>query len=130
MSPNLINPVLMKRAMRFACTGLFVTGVHVAIAVLFIQHILPLPPLANGVAFVGATAVSYFVNTFWSFSGQLQGKIFLKFLVVSIAGFWLAVLVAFIAQINGLGYLHGILAVALTVPPVTFLMHNFWTYKP
>ena len=54
---------LLRRALRFAMTGLLVTAVHVVAAVLFVHLILANPPLANGFAFVVATVVSYLINT-------------------------------------------------------------------
>ncbi|MFW0754467.1 GtrA family protein [Pseudomonas sp. H11T01] len=119
----------IKRAQRFALTGLFVTALHALVAVLFINYVLPLPPLANGVAFTAATVVSYVVNTTWSFSSRLHGRTLLRFLMVSGAGFLLAMLVAWAAQMAGLHYLLGIGAVALTIPAFTFVLHNFWTYR-
>lgn len=123
------SSVLFKRAIRFAFTGVFVTAVHAVIAVMFIQYLMPLPPLANGVAFVGATIVSYVINTTWSFSARMHGRTLFKFVTVSIVGLLLAMLVAWIAQELGFNYLLGICAVALTIPPMTFVLHNFWTYK-
>jgi len=120
---------LLRRALRFALTGLVVTGVHVVAAVLFMHLILANPPLANGFAFVVATVLSYLINTLWSFSARLHGRTLGRFLVVSIGGFWLAMLVAWIAQNAGLGYLAGIAAVALIIPVFTFILHNFWTYR-
>ncbi|MBT2340894.1 MULTISPECIES: GtrA family protein [Pseudomonas] len=110
-------------------TGLFVTGIHVAAAVAFMHLVLANPPLANGFAFVVATFVSYLINTLWSFSSQLQGRTLVRFVVVSIGGFWLAMLVAWVAQQVGLDYLAGIAAVALVIPLFTFILHNFWTYR-
>lgn len=115
--------------MRFALTGIFVTGVHAAIAIMFIRFLMPTPPLANGVAFIGATFVSYAINTTWSFSSRLDGMTLSRFVVVSIVGLFLAMLVAWIAQELGLSYLIGICAVALTIPSLTFFLHNFWTYR-
>lgn len=123
------SSVLFKRAIRFAFTGVFVTAVHAVIAVMFIQYLMPLPPLANGVAFVGATIVSYIINTTWSFSARMHGRTLFKFVTVSIVGLLLAMLVAWIAQEMGFNYLLGICAVALTIPLMTFVLHNFWTYK-
>lgn len=120
---------LIKRALRFAVTGLFVTALHALVAVLFINYVLPLPPLANGVAFAVATVVSYWVNTSWSFSSRLHGRTLVRFLMVSGAGFLLAILSAWAAQMAGLHYLLGIGAVALTIPVFTFVLHNFWTYR-
>lgn len=110
-------------------TGLLVTGVHVVAAVLFVHLVLANPPLANGFAFVVATMVSYLINTLWSFSSRLHGRTLGRFVVVSIGGFGLAMLVAWVAQRVGLGYLAGIAAVALIIPVYTFILHNFWTYR-
>ena len=120
---------LIQRGVRFAVTGLFVTALHALVAVLFINFIAAQPPLANGVAFAVATVVSYVINTTWSFSARLHGRTLLRFLLVSVGGFFLAMLVAWTAQIAGLHYLLGIVAVALTIPAFTFVLHNFWTYR-
>ena len=110
-------------------TGLLVTGVHVVAAVSFVHLVLANPPLANGFAFIVATVVSYLINTLWSFSSRLHGRTLGRFVVVSIGGFGLAMLVAWAAQSVGLGYLAGIMIVALIIPVYTFILHNFWTYR-
>jgi len=120
---------LVRRGLRFAVTGLFVTALHALVAMSFINYVSPDPPLANGVAFVVATVVSYVINTTWSFSARLHGKTLLRFLLVSAGGFFLAMFVAWAAQMAGLHYLLGIAAVALTIPAFTFVLHNFWTYR-
>jgi len=120
---------LIQRGLRFAVTGVFVTALHALVAVLFIHFVAPLPPIANGVAFAVATVVSYLINTTWSFSARLQGRTLLRFLLVSAGGLLLAMVVAWAAQMAGLHYLLGIIAVALTVPAFTFVLHNFWTYR-
>lgn len=120
---------LVKRGLRFAVTGLFVTALHALVAALFINFISQQPPLANGVAFIVATVMSYVINTTWSFSARLHGRTLLRFLLVSACGFLLAMLVAWVAQMAGLNYLLGIVAVALTIPAFTFVLHNFWTYR-
>lgn len=120
---------IFVRAIRFSFVGLLVTAVHAVIAIIFIQLLLINPPLANGVAFIGATLLSYIINTVWSFSSKLHGKTLSRFAVVSIIGFLSAMLVSWIAQVSGYNYLQGICAVAIMIPPLTFLLHNFWTYK-
>lgn len=120
---------LIQRGLRFAVTGLFVTALHALIAIVFINFVSALPPLANGVAFAVATVVSYVINTTWSFSARLHGRTLMRFLLVSACGFLLAMVVAWAAQMAGLNYLLGIVAVALTIPAFTFVLHNFWTYR-
>jgi putative flippase GtrA len=108
---------------------LLATGVHVLVAVAFIRIVLPAPSIANGVAFVVATIFSYLVNTMWSFSSPLHGRNLLRFCVVALVGLSLAMMISGAAQHYGLHYLWGIFFVVLVVPPVTFLLHSFWTYR-
>lgn len=120
---------LPQQARRFAVSGLLATGLHVLIAVSFIRLILPSPMLANGVAFATATVFSYLINTLWSFSSRLHGKNLRRFVVVSALGCLLSVVVSGLAQHYGLPYGLGIVLVVLSVPPATFLLHSFWTYR-
>jgi putative flippase GtrA len=126
---ELLPNMLLRQGFRFAISGLLVTMLHVLIATALIQTVLAKPPIANGVAFIAATIVSYFVNTKWSFSSPLRQKNFIRFCVVSCIGCLLAITVSGAAQYYGLHYWYGISFVVFTVPPVTFLLHSFWTYQ-
>lgn len=120
---------MVRKSLRYAVTGVLVTLTHTLIAVASIRHLGIAPPAANGIAFVLATLLSYAINTVWSFSAPLHGRTLGRFLVVSAIGLLLAIGVAESALRLGLHYLAGIAAVALTVPPVTFLLHACWTYR-
>ncbi len=124
-----MNKGIVTRFVRFAITGLALTGLHTLLAAAFIELVSPLPPIANGLAFACATALSYLINTHWSFAARLSRSTFRKFLIVAVIGFGLAMLISWLMQLAGYHYLLGIAAVALGVPPVTFLLHNFWTYR-
>ncbi len=121
--------LFLRQARRFAVSGLVATGVHIAIAVTIIRLVLPWPMLANGVAFAVATVCSYLLNTLWSFSSRLHGKNLRRFLVVSMLGLILSVLISGWAEHVGLPYGLGIVCVVAVVPLVTFLLHRFWTYR-
>lgn len=125
----MVNDILLRQAKRFVVSGLLVTGLHVLIATSFIRMVSPVPPLANGVAFIVATGFSYFVNTLWSFSRPLDGKNMRRFVLVSVVGCFLAMTVSGLADFLDMHYGIGIVWVAVTVPPVTFLLHRFWTYR-
>jgi putative flippase GtrA len=120
---------LTRQAQRFAISGLLVTGLHVLVATCFINFVLDISSLANGVAFVVATAFSYMINTLWSFSSPLHRRNLLRFVLVSLVGCFFAVAVSGTAQYYDLHYMYGIGLVVCTVPPVTFLLHSFWTYR-
>jgi putative flippase GtrA len=124
-----IDAMTARRALRFACSGILVSCVHAAIALALLQFVLTSPALANGAAFVAATALSYALNTLWSFSSRLTGRTLRRFLAVSVCGMMLAMGIARLAQGAGLADWQGIVAVVLVIPPVTFLLHNFWTYR-
>ena len=129
MKVSTLSLVITKRALRFTLSGLLVTGLHVLVATVLIEYILPVPSLANGVAFLVATVFSYLVNTIWSFSTPLHGKNLIRFCIVSLLGLSLAMSVSGVAQYLGLYYLYGIFLVAIVIPPITFILHNFWTYR-
>jgi putative flippase GtrA len=129
MSAKVVAPLLTRQALRFGISGLLATGLHVIVAMAFIQFAMPAPAIANGVAFVVATTFSYLVNTMWSFSNPLHGRNLFRYCVVSSVGLALAMMVSGGAEHYGLHYMWGIFLVVLTVPPVTFLLHSFWTYR-
>lgn len=125
----MVAPMLTRRALRFGVSGLLATGLHVVIAMALIQNVSTAPSIANGVAFAMATIFSYLINTTWSFSSPLHGRNLLRFCVVACVGLVLAMIISGAAQHYGLHYMWGIFFVVLTVPPVTFLLHSFWTYR-
>jgi putative flippase GtrA len=129
MNVKTLPPVLTKQAIRFAVSGLLVTGLHVLIATAFIHYVSHTAALANGVAFVVATVFSYWINSTWSFSSTLHGRNLIRFCIVSFIGLSLAMIISGAAQYFGLHYLYGIAIVVCIIPPVTFLLHNFWTYR-
>jgi putative flippase GtrA len=124
-----MNARVLKRAARFGLSGLLVTGIHVAIAVAFINLIWPNPPLANGIAFTVATIFSYLINTLWSFSSRLHGRTLFRFVFVSLVGCGLSVGISWFAEFRQFSYWIGIGGVVMVVPPVTFILHSAWTYR-
>ena len=118
-----------KRIVRFAFTGVLATILHASIAVFIIEKVVPTPPLANGVAFAIATALSYLLNTTWSFSRPLRGKNLFRFFLVSSVGLLLAMSISMVAEFLGIRYYYGIVMIIFIVPPLTFFLHNCWTYR-
>jgi putative flippase GtrA len=115
--------------MRFCATGVLNTALHYAVAMAFLALVMDSPALANGVAFVVATIFSCVVNTLWSFSRRLAGRVFLRFGLVAVLGCGLSMLVAGAAAGLGAPNWLGIFCVVCAVTPVTYLLHRFWTYS-
>lgn len=123
------RPHITVRALRFAVTGVLMTGVHVAVAAALIGLLSVGGPVANGVAFAVATVGSFVLNTAWSFASRLEAGRLARFASVSLVGCAVAIGVAAAAEAAGFGPWAGIGFVVLSVPPLTFALHNFWTYR-
>jgi len=118
-----------RKVWRFALTGLGATIIHVSVAAAVIEFLSFTPSLANGLAFIVATVFSYFVNTLWSFETNSTLRNAARFWVASCVGFTLAVSLSGFAESQGWHYMVGISLVVIAVPTVSFLVHNFWTYR-
>jgi len=112
------------------------TGIHFGIALLCIKgfhlenYLIKMrPTTANGVAFFVATIFSYFMNTLWSFSSEVNHKNLLRYICVALLGLMLTVLLAGIAEIIGLSSIEGIVLIICTMPFLNFAMHKWWTYQ-
>ncbi len=119
----------LQKLFRFGLSGLIASGLHTLVAIMAITMAQLSPATANGLAFLIATLLSYQLNTRWSFSAVVERKNFYRFIIVSAIGLLLAVSISGIAEHFGFNYLIGIALVVCTVPIVSFLFHNFWTYK-
>lgn len=119
----------VRRVIRFSLTGLLVTGVHVAVASLWINRVHPLPAVANGVAFVTATVVGLLINTYWTFSGQLDRLTAVRYFAVAILGLLTSMALPHGVYLAGLSYWYGIGLVVVIMPVLNFLLHHHWTYR-
>lgn len=118
-----------RRIKRFLLSGATSTCVHVAIATTLVRALETSPALANGIAFVSATACSYFLNTLWSFSSPLSKRTLGRFVAVSLIGLCLTMTIAGTAHYVGASYWAGLACVVLIVPVFTYLAHREWTFR-
>lgn len=120
---------LLSRFVRFGITGIGVTAVHVAVAVSLVEAALTGPAVANGVAFVVAAMVSYIINARFTFRAKLASGPLLRFLLVTGSCGVLSAAIAAFAEARSLDYRAGIVAVVVIVPVLSFLLHNFWSFR-
>jgi len=97
----MLNNIINKRLLKFGLSGLFVTTLHIILVIGMVQILGIISTYANAIAFMTATVISYLINTLWSFSSRINKKNITRFILVSI----------------------------LIVPCLTFILHNFWTYR-
>jgi putative flippase GtrA len=119
---------LAIRLWRFTAAGLAATAIHAAAAWLLIAVGLG-AGWANALATIIAATASYLMHTFWSFGATPATGNALRFVVV----------VAFCAAVAGLAARAiagatgssnlSILAAVIIVPPLSFILHNAWTYR-
>ena len=115
---------------RFVVVGVIATCIHIIIATYLITgNLTANNGSANTVAFVIATTFSYLVNTKWSFTESFTVSNFSKFLFTALFGGLLAFSLSTLVDYLGFNYLVGIGVIVLIVPAMTFLLHNFWTYR-
>lgn len=119
----------IQQAAKFSVSGLLATGLHVLVASSIVAAGLGSLVVANTVAFLIATCLSYRMNARWSFKAETNARTIFRYLVVTAVGFALTALVSLVADMYHLQYLVGILLVVLVVPPCTFLLHKLWTFR-
>jgi len=124
------------RGVRFGITGIANTGIHALVALLCLEGfflgvpaIVAGPVVANGIAFLVATAFSYVVNTLWSFSTDINLRNFQRFIVVAVLGLCAAMGLARLAELVGLPPLGSVVLVVCVMPFVNFGLHSLWTYR-
>ncbi|VWC75619.1 sugar translocase [Burkholderia lata] len=117
------------RLMRFGVSGLCSTAIHTLVAAALFSQLDATLVTANAIAFLGATAFSYLANTLWSFSSTVRTRNVVRFLAVTLAGFVETLLLARAAEALDVSRGMSIVAIALLIPPTTFVLHRLWTYR-
>ena len=84
---------------------------------------------ATLVAFIIGALVSYGLNTRWTFEASLTPRNFVRFLVVTLIGLGLSMLIAWALNVIGIHYLLISLLIIILIPVWNFIAHGAWTYR-
>lgn len=84
---------------------------------------------ASVVGFALGTFMSWLLNSLWTFSAPLHGRILLRFIAVTLVGLGLNVLIMAGAEAVGIDYRLGLFLVLVVVPVFNFCCHRLWTYR-
>ena len=120
---------LSSKVAKFSGIGVINTLIHTATVVLSVEQFGVHPSLANAIAFVIANSFSYWANRRWNFKTAASLGQYGRFLLVSLAGLAITVLVSGLADWAGWHYLVGLGMVFVALPALTFLLHWRWTFK-
>ncbi|MBN3783313.1 GtrA family protein [Burkholderia sp. Ac-20345] len=117
------------RLVRFGVSGLCSTAIHALVAAALFAQFDATLVTANAIAFLCATAFSYLANTLWSFSSTVRTRNVVRFLAVTLAGFVETLLLARAAEALDVSRGMSVVAIALLIPPTTYVLHRLWTYR-
>ena len=130
MTLPLANGSLAGKIAKFSGIGVLNTLIHTALVVVSVERFGLHPSIANALAFVVANIFSYWANRRWNFKTEASLGQYGRFLIVSLAGLGITVLVSGLAEWAGWHYLVGLGLVFVALPAFTFLLHWRWTFRP
>lgn len=120
---------MLRKLISFLGIGVANTLVHALTVIALIEGTACHPVLANVAGFFLANTFSYFANSCWNFGVQASVRRYTRFLLVSLVGLALTILLSAAAVAAGWHYLLGVVLISATMPLLTFLTHWKWTFK-
>lgn len=120
---------IVERAIKFLMTGATSTAIYVGLSYVMIATRACGVVVSSVVAFITASLFSYLANTLWSFSETPTTANLAKFAAVAISGSIISATILKCAIAEGFGYWIGITLTLCFVPLMTFIAHQFWTYR-
>lgn len=99
--------MLRGQLLRYCLVGVGNTLAHFALLVALVEAARMAPAVANVLAFAAANALSFVMNSRFTFASRLGWGSYLKFLAVSLLGLAINYLTMQLAQALGLHYLVG-----------------------
>jgi len=120
--------VPLGRLVKFTVVGLSIAVFHYMSAVLLVDRIGLEPAFANSIAFLAAAALSYTLQTLWTFESRFTARNAIRFVVVLLVGVVVSWGTSSIVAAVGLPYRVGVIIVLFLIPALNFLLHHLWTY--
>jgi len=117
------------RLVKFTLVGLSIAVFHYATAVLLVEHGGLQAAPANSVAFLAAAALSYTLQTLWTFESRFTQRNAARFVAVLLIGVAVSWSTSTVVAWLDLPYRVGVLIVLFLIPGLNFLLHHFWTYS-
>jgi len=129
-------PTLGRRLARFAVVGVLATATHTGIFTLAIEagHIEPVS--ANAIAFSVAVLVGFVLNRHWTFAapgmaqGGPHGRLW-RYVAGALAGLGInSAIMYFVTHVARWSPYVGLVLAILIVPPITFVLNQYWVFRP
>jgi putative flippase GtrA len=123
------NRILAIQAVKFLLTGLLSSACYAGTILFLVEVAGSGEIVATVVGFVAGTAVSWAINSLWTFEVALQGATLQRFVAVTLLGLGLNVGIMKMVLLAGLDYRLGVLLILVVVPVFNFCGHRWWTYQ-
>ncbi len=124
--------MLMAEIVRFGVTGLAATATHFAAFAFLLDLLGVYAPVANGLAAVIASLVSYLGQRYWVFGARASGagpaQIVRFGVSLAIAAISHAAILWAALHLFGLSPYAGAAIAILVVPAVSFVINRFWVF--
>jgi putative flippase GtrA len=124
-------PEIGAQGKRFIVVGIAATLTHVLVAVGLIDGLgMRTASIANAIAVIAGSAVSYAGNYFWTFRrGGAHAVRLPRFILAYMTVFGLnGLIMLLIADLGGVAYLIPLAGAIAITPIVTFLLNRYWVF--
>lgn len=111
-----------NRFVRFACVGILNTLAHGIVLVFSVEKLKVDATVANLYAFVVANALSYILNSYFTFCAKLSLFRYVKFFISSLLALGLTLMISWLAQRSGIHYFFGFLMIVILVPLFSYFV--------
>lgn len=122
---------LTKKFGRYAVVGLAGTAIHSLTTISLVELDLVAPTLASALGFLVTLAVSFYLNSRWTFgAGGDSAYVLVKYCLVSCSGLLLNTVIMYSSTVLlDMHYLLGLTLVVLIIPPTNFLLNLLWAFR-
>ena len=120
------------QAFRFGIVGALATVTHMVVLVTLVELGGLHPTLSTAVAFTVAVLTSFQLNRSWTFASRGRRITQLpRFVLIQILGLLLNTgIMTLVYDVLHWHYLTALALWVLVVPPVTFVLQRYWTFRP
>ena len=120
---------LIKSFTGFSIIGVINTCIHTVIVIILVELFKIYPVYSNIAGFIIANIFSFWANCKWNFKFKASFERYIKFLIISLIGLTITIIISYITDKLNLYYLWGLFFIYVTLPITSFTMHYNWTFK-
>lgn len=113
----------------FGLIGIMNTLIHGGALMLAVELLRINVILSHLLAFFCANIFSYFMNSWLTFRAPLSLVRYARFFLTSMLALFLTLLLAWLADRYGLGYLSGFILIVFLVPFLSFFVMKCWAFS-